>query len=117
MHRLVIPKFDFSIKVLLWMMANVVDHATPAKRELTKGCDNGEQNCVSRGGGKCPKVQAFDFHVFGSAKEEWVGKSVISVCAISDFAIQFHHPFEVTFIVSRRLGSFIDVCFIALNDT
>ncbi len=95
-------------------MANVVDHATPAKRKFTEGCDNGEQNCKSHGGGIDPNVQAFDFHVFGSAKEEWVGKSVISVCGVSDFAIQFP-PFEDTFIVSR-LRSFT-VCFIALDDT
>eukprot|EP01084_Bolivina_argentea_P258219 435228_1 len=59
-------------------MADVVDHATPAKRKSTEGCDNGEQNCKSHCGGIDRGTQPIDLHLFGSNREEWAGKSVIS---------------------------------------
>ncbi len=75
-------------------MVDVVDHATPAKRKSTEGCDNGEQNCKSHCGGIDRGIQPIDLHVFGSNKEEWVGKSVVSVCGVFDIAIQFP-PFKL----------------------
>ncbi len=70
------------------MMVNAVDHATPAKRKFTGGCENDEQDCKSHGVGIDPGTQAIDLHAFGSSKEEWAGKSVISVSGVSDISIQ-----------------------------
>ncbi len=68
----------------------VVNQATPAKRKSTEGCDNGEQNCKSHHSGTYNFAKPIDLHLFGSNKEEWVGKSVVSVRG--PFILQFRFP-------------------------